>query len=374
MPWKSKAQQRWAYAQKPKGIDLHEWSDKTDFKHLPEKAATIESTVAKRKGGMTVLPDGSGFCTAKVGADYSERFKRMAARRGETVEELKAKLDKSQGKTAGVLPTARLTPNSVTERGDEVHSTLLANPLAQDPQGGPDFERGFLFSQRLGHTALASTGPEDIQRWRQNPPGWVAGFSKGAAELGRGDIRDMLTQQKEAAMTDSRWATEYFTKTAGWGQVAAPLIGLGTGAALGGLAGELGQSDLDQRSMLQLHNQQSDTDLHNLRSLGSIESSYPEIREPGLSQDLAHAARDYQPPGGPIDTSMHHRVTDPAVDLAHYIGSDLPTRAGYPAMSDTHATAAGGALLGGAAGLGAGFALRPRGPQAPVHTPMPALA
>jgi uncharacterized protein YcfJ len=38
MPFKSKAQQRFMYAKKPKGVDLKEWSDSTDFKHLPAHA------------------------------------------------------------------------------------------------------------------------------------------------------------------------------------------------------------------------------------------------------------------------------------------------------------------------------------------------
>lgn len=42
MPFKSKAQQRFFYANKKKleadGVDVEEWSDETDFKHLPERA------------------------------------------------------------------------------------------------------------------------------------------------------------------------------------------------------------------------------------------------------------------------------------------------------------------------------------------------
>jgi hypothetical protein len=38
MPFRSKAQQRFLYATHPKGVDLKEWSEHTDFKHLPEKA------------------------------------------------------------------------------------------------------------------------------------------------------------------------------------------------------------------------------------------------------------------------------------------------------------------------------------------------
>lgn len=39
MPFKSKAQQRFLFANKPKGVDLKEWASHTDFKALPEKVA-----------------------------------------------------------------------------------------------------------------------------------------------------------------------------------------------------------------------------------------------------------------------------------------------------------------------------------------------
>jgi hypothetical protein len=41
MPFKSKRQQRFMFATKPKGVDLKEWSDSTDFDKLPEKKAEL---------------------------------------------------------------------------------------------------------------------------------------------------------------------------------------------------------------------------------------------------------------------------------------------------------------------------------------------
>lgn len=38
VPFKSKKQQRYMYSKKPKGVNLKEWSEKTDFEELPEKA------------------------------------------------------------------------------------------------------------------------------------------------------------------------------------------------------------------------------------------------------------------------------------------------------------------------------------------------
>lgn len=37
MPFRSKRQQRFMYATRPKGVDLKEWADKTNFGKLPEK-------------------------------------------------------------------------------------------------------------------------------------------------------------------------------------------------------------------------------------------------------------------------------------------------------------------------------------------------
>lgn len=38
MPFRSKRQQRFMYANKPKGVDLKEWAEKTDFEKIPERA------------------------------------------------------------------------------------------------------------------------------------------------------------------------------------------------------------------------------------------------------------------------------------------------------------------------------------------------
>lgn len=38
MPFRSKKQQRFMYATKPKGVDLKEWAKETDFSKIPEKA------------------------------------------------------------------------------------------------------------------------------------------------------------------------------------------------------------------------------------------------------------------------------------------------------------------------------------------------
>jgi hypothetical protein len=47
VPFKSKSQQRYFYANREKlkaqGVDVNEWSDSTDFKNLPEKAAGLSS-------------------------------------------------------------------------------------------------------------------------------------------------------------------------------------------------------------------------------------------------------------------------------------------------------------------------------------------
>ena len=48
MPFKSKSQARYFYANKKKleseGVDVDEWAHKTDFKHLPEKKSEFLAT------------------------------------------------------------------------------------------------------------------------------------------------------------------------------------------------------------------------------------------------------------------------------------------------------------------------------------------
>ncbi len=39
MPFRSKKQQRFMFAVRPKGVDVEKWSDETDFSKLPEKAS-----------------------------------------------------------------------------------------------------------------------------------------------------------------------------------------------------------------------------------------------------------------------------------------------------------------------------------------------
>ena len=42
MPFKSKAQAAYLFAKRPKGVNLKEWSAKTDWSKLPEKKAFIK--------------------------------------------------------------------------------------------------------------------------------------------------------------------------------------------------------------------------------------------------------------------------------------------------------------------------------------------
>lgn len=66
MPFKSKAQARFMFANHPKGVNLKEWADKTDWKGLPEKKAFQQ-----------------GF---KHGADPDSKFIPAQLRRGTDVE------------------------------------------------------------------------------------------------------------------------------------------------------------------------------------------------------------------------------------------------------------------------------------------------
>jgi hypothetical protein len=81
MPFKSKAQQRFMYANKDKlkkqGVDVDEWASKTDFTKLPEKAAGALGTLGKALLG-TGLAVGGGMAAsnlfggeAPAGADHT---------------------------------------------------------------------------------------------------------------------------------------------------------------------------------------------------------------------------------------------------------------------------------------------------------------
>lgn len=54
MPFASRAQQRYLYAKKPKGVNLKEWSAKTDFTKLPEKKIKKASDLALALGALVL--------------------------------------------------------------------------------------------------------------------------------------------------------------------------------------------------------------------------------------------------------------------------------------------------------------------------------
>jgi endogenous inhibitor of DNA gyrase (YacG/DUF329 family) len=58
MPFRSKRQQRFMYATKPKGVDLDEWAKETDFDKIPEKVRKKRKKKDKSdlRGGPTPIP------------------------------------------------------------------------------------------------------------------------------------------------------------------------------------------------------------------------------------------------------------------------------------------------------------------------------
>jgi hypothetical protein len=54
MPFRSKRQQRFMYAARPKGVDLDEWARQTDFSKLPERAPKKKR---KRKKDKSDAPE-----------------------------------------------------------------------------------------------------------------------------------------------------------------------------------------------------------------------------------------------------------------------------------------------------------------------------
>src|SRR4029077_14966668 len=86
-------------------------------------------------------------------------------------------------KLAAVDPLARVTANDPTNRGDEVHAPLMANPFAGTPDAGK-YENGYQYAQQIGHQALNQAGPDDIAHWRQESLAWRKGFAQAASYLG----------------------------------------------------------------------------------------------------------------------------------------------------------------------------------------------
>ena len=57
MPFRSKKQQRFMYATKPKGVDLEEWAKGTNFSKLPEKARKKKKKKDKSDLQDFVIPE-----------------------------------------------------------------------------------------------------------------------------------------------------------------------------------------------------------------------------------------------------------------------------------------------------------------------------
>ena len=70
MPFQSKAQQRYFYANKKKlkkqGVDVDEWSHETDYKNLPEKKAELDDAWASEYLKMAGLITPRGMLNPKV--------------------------------------------------------------------------------------------------------------------------------------------------------------------------------------------------------------------------------------------------------------------------------------------------------------------
>ncbi len=82
MPFKSKAQQRFLYANKPEGVSLKKWSKQTNFKKLPErveekKAASLSEKTAFIKRAIWGHILGRGLLGAGMGAISAGEGNRM---------------------------------------------------------------------------------------------------------------------------------------------------------------------------------------------------------------------------------------------------------------------------------------------------------
>lgn len=130
--------------------------------------------------------------------DYGAKFRRLAMRRGETPEELTAKIQPSLGlskaASATINPLIQMTPDTAPQRGDENRPPLLWNPT-----GDPDFENGYSYAQELGHLPLGRATRGDVERWQGNSPAWRAGFAAASRSFGLARVGDAVNASKTSA-------------------------------------------------------------------------------------------------------------------------------------------------------------------------------
>jgi len=104
MPFVSKKQQRYMYANKPKGVDLDKWAKETDFSKLPEKKSSQQKLASAFRKGFEkeayVMPGQLPAELPKnVGVGGEELSSGDIAKR---VEEFEKKKRKQQEKSAAI--------------------------------------------------------------------------------------------------------------------------------------------------------------------------------------------------------------------------------------------------------------------------------
>jgi hypothetical protein len=77
MPFRSKRQQRFMYATKPRGINLKEWADKTNFGKLPEKIRKKKISKKDNNKAEVDLPN-KGTKFLDVVLAYAKEYLRQA--------------------------------------------------------------------------------------------------------------------------------------------------------------------------------------------------------------------------------------------------------------------------------------------------------
>jgi hypothetical protein len=115
MPFKSKAQQRWAFAGGLSRRKAKEWADKTDFKAIPERTKKAGVPLGRRVGGA--LSQGLGMQRSPLAAkSYYGGFSNewySQQRREELVDELAPSFAKmallQPGLFKGMAPVSKLT-------------------------------------------------------------------------------------------------------------------------------------------------------------------------------------------------------------------------------------------------------------------------
>lgn len=140
MPFASKAQQRFFYANRKRlakqGVDVEEWSKSTDYSKIPDRVKSSE-------------------------------FPKLA-----------------------VNTMVDTTSNTERRHGTDVQQPLTRNPyMPQYPEQAADYENGYEHAMGMGHLGVQNY---NLNSAKKAPVAWREGFADALQKLGRGDLADVV--------------------------------------------------------------------------------------------------------------------------------------------------------------------------------------